>query len=68
MERIENEVQALKETDKSQQHDLKNVELSQQHDLKNAELEGDDGKHLKTQKKLYTSAGSSATAGSTSTA
>ena len=72
MEKIENEVQILKETVNSQLHDLKYAELSQQHDLKNAELEGDDGKHLKTQnKKLYTSAGSASTertsAGGTST-
>ncbi|XP_015068734.1 uncharacterized protein LOC107013307 [Solanum pennellii] len=69
MEKIEKDVQVLKETVNSQQHDLKYAELSQQHDLKNAELEGDDGKHLKTQnKKIYTSAGSSATTGSTATA
>ena len=54
MEKIETDVQVLKETVNSQQHDLKYAELSQQHDLNNADLEGDDGKHLKTQnKKIY---------------
>ncbi|WMV38277.1 hypothetical protein MTR67_031662 [Solanum verrucosum] len=34
---------------KSQQHDNKYAELSQSEDLKIPELEGDDGKHRKTQ-------------------
>ena len=50
---------------KSQQHDYKNAELSRSEDSKNPELEGDVGKHQKTQANnlKYTAAGSS---GSTS--
>ena len=53
LEKIETDVQVLKEKVNSQQHDSKYAELSQQHDLKNAELESDDGKHLKTKTKRY---------------
>ena len=77
MEKIESEVQILKETVNSKQHDSKHVELShqhdskhaelsQQHDSKHAELKGDVGKHLKTHNKMiYAAAGSTSTREST---
>ncbi|WMV33043.1 hypothetical protein MTR67_026428 [Solanum verrucosum] len=45
---MDNEIQKLKTTNTSQQHDCKNAELSQSEDFKNPELKGDVGKHLKT--------------------
>ncbi|XP_049380668.1 uncharacterized protein LOC125845244 [Solanum stenotomum] len=42
---LDKEIQKMK----SQQHDGKHAELSQSEDLKTPELEGDDGKHRKTQ-------------------
>uniref|UniRef100_M1BMP0 Translocation transactivator n=1 Tax=Solanum tuberosum TaxID=4113 RepID=M1BMP0_SOLTU len=42
---LEKELQQMK----SQQHDYKHAELGRQEDLKIPELEGDDGKHRKTQ-------------------
>ncbi|KAG5590418.1 hypothetical protein H5410_040932 [Solanum commersonii] len=42
---MEKELQQIK----SQQHDTKHAELSPSDDSKIAELEGDDGKHRKTQ-------------------
>ncbi|WMV38539.1 hypothetical protein MTR67_031924 [Solanum verrucosum] len=45
---IDNEIQKLKTTSTSQQHDYKNAELSRSEDFKNPELRGDFGKHLKT--------------------
>ena len=66
MEKIESEVQMLKNTANSQQHDSKHAELSQQHNSKHAKLEGDVGKHLKTHNKMInTAAGSTSTGGST---
>ena len=63
---IEREVQMLKKTANSQQHDSKHAELSQKHDSKHAELESDVGKYLKTHNKmLNTVAGSTSTGGST---
>ncbi|KAG5579490.1 hypothetical protein H5410_050117 [Solanum commersonii] len=49
---------------KSQQHDNKYAELSQSEDLKISELEGDDGKHRKTQTNtlLYAAIGSTSAA------
>ncbi|WMV50213.1 hypothetical protein MTR67_043598 [Solanum verrucosum] len=45
---IDNEIQKLKTTSISQQHDYKNAELCRSEDRKNQELKGDIGKHLKT--------------------
>ncbi|WMV29319.1 hypothetical protein MTR67_022704, partial [Solanum verrucosum] len=45
---MDNEIQKLKTTSTSQQHDNKNAELSQSEDFKNPKLRGDVGKHLKT--------------------
>ncbi|WMV38538.1 hypothetical protein MTR67_031923 [Solanum verrucosum] len=45
---MDNEIQYLKTTSTSQQHDYKNTELSRSEDFKNPELRGDVGKHLKT--------------------
>ncbi|WMV09049.1 hypothetical protein MTR67_002434 [Solanum verrucosum] len=45
---MDNEIQKLKSTSTSQQHDYKNAELSRSEDFKNPELRGDVGKHLKT--------------------
>ncbi|WMV08597.1 hypothetical protein MTR67_001982 [Solanum verrucosum] len=45
---MDNEIQKLKTTSTSQQHDYKNAELSRSEDFKNPELRGDVGKHLKT--------------------
>ncbi|WMV47193.1 hypothetical protein MTR67_040578 [Solanum verrucosum] len=44
---MSNEIQKLKTTSTSQQHDYKNAELSRSKDFKKPELRGDDGKHLK---------------------
>ncbi|WMV45950.1 hypothetical protein MTR67_039335 [Solanum verrucosum] len=44
---MDNEIQKLKTTSTSQQHDYKNAELSQSKDFKNPKLRGDVGKHLK---------------------
>ncbi|WMV45371.1 hypothetical protein MTR67_038756 [Solanum verrucosum] len=45
---MDNEIQNLKTTSTSQQHDYKNAKLSRSKDFKNPELRGDIGKHLKT--------------------
>ncbi|WMV24756.1 hypothetical protein MTR67_018141 [Solanum verrucosum] len=45
---MDNEIQKLKTTSTSQQHDYKNTELSRSKDFKNPELRGDVGNHLKT--------------------
>ncbi|WMV58993.1 hypothetical protein MTR67_052378 [Solanum verrucosum] len=45
---MDNEIQKLKTTSISQQHDYKNAELCRSEDRKNLELKGDVGKHLKT--------------------
>ncbi|WMV50164.1 hypothetical protein MTR67_043549 [Solanum verrucosum] len=45
---MDNEIQNLKTTRTSQQHDYKNAELSRSEYFKNPELRGDVGKHLKT--------------------
>ncbi|WMV49756.1 hypothetical protein MTR67_043141 [Solanum verrucosum] len=45
---MDNEIQKLKTTSISQQHDYKNAELCRSEDRKNPELKGDVGKHLKT--------------------
>ncbi|WMV45926.1 hypothetical protein MTR67_039311 [Solanum verrucosum] len=44
---MDNEIQKLKTTSTSQQHDYKNAELSRSEDFNNPELRGDVGKHLK---------------------
>ncbi|WMV19093.1 hypothetical protein MTR67_012478 [Solanum verrucosum] len=44
---MDNEIQKLKTTSISQQHDYKNAELCRSEDRKNSELKGDVGKHLK---------------------
>ncbi|WMV58346.1 hypothetical protein MTR67_051731 [Solanum verrucosum] len=46
---LDKEIQKMKKKMKSQQHDDKYAELSRSEDLKTPELEGDDGKHRKTQ-------------------
>ncbi|WMV41918.1 hypothetical protein MTR67_035303 [Solanum verrucosum] len=57
---MDNEIQKLKTTSTSQQHDYKNAELSRPEDFKNPELRGDIGKHLKTHNIcLNTAAGTS---------
>ncbi|WMV37707.1 hypothetical protein MTR67_031092 [Solanum verrucosum] len=48
MDSMDNEIQKLKTTSTSQQHDYKNAELSRSEDFNNQELRGDVGKHLKT--------------------
>ena len=56
MEKIETEVQSLKEKANSQQHDSKYAELSQQHDYKHAKLQGDVGKLQKTHNNVCSNA------------
>ncbi|WMV13462.1 hypothetical protein MTR67_006847 [Solanum verrucosum] len=57
---MDKEIQKLKTTSISQQHDYKNVELCRSKDRKNPELKGDIGKHLKTHNIcLNTAAGTS---------
>ncbi|WMV07919.1 hypothetical protein MTR67_001304 [Solanum verrucosum] len=57
---MDNEIQKLKTTSISQQHDYKNAELCRSEDKKNLELKGDIGKHLKTHNIcLNTAAGTS---------
>ncbi|WMV09172.1 hypothetical protein MTR67_002557 [Solanum verrucosum] len=57
---MDNDIQKLKTTSTSQQHDYKNAELSRFEDFKNPELRGDVGKHLKTHNVcLNTTAGTS---------
>ncbi|WMV08916.1 hypothetical protein MTR67_002301 [Solanum verrucosum] len=57
---MDNEIQKLKTTSISQQHDYKNAELCRSEDRKNSELKGDVGKHLKTHNiSLNTAAGTS---------
>ncbi|WMV58845.1 hypothetical protein MTR67_052230 [Solanum verrucosum] len=57
---MDNEIQKLKTTSISQQHDYKNAELCRSEDRKNSELKGDVGKHLKTDNIcLNTAAGTS---------
>ncbi|WMV30251.1 hypothetical protein MTR67_023636 [Solanum verrucosum] len=45
---MDNEIQKLKTTSISQQHDYKNAEICRSEDRKNPELKGDVGKHQKT--------------------
>ncbi|WMV13583.1 hypothetical protein MTR67_006968 [Solanum verrucosum] len=57
---MDNEIQKLKTTSTSQQHDYKNAELSRSKNSKNPEIKGDVGKHLKTHNVcLNTAAGTS---------
>ncbi|WMV54260.1 hypothetical protein MTR67_047645, partial [Solanum verrucosum] len=57
---MDNEIQKLKTTSTSQQHDYKNTKLSRSEDSKNPEIKGDVRKHLKTHNVcLNTAAGTS---------
>ena len=61
LEKIETDVQVLKEKVNSQQHDSKYAELSQQHDYKHAELQGDVGKLQKTHNNVCSNAATAST-------
>ncbi|WMV58992.1 hypothetical protein MTR67_052377 [Solanum verrucosum] len=57
---MDNEIQKLKTTSISQQHDYKNAELCRSEDRKNPKLKGDVGKYLKIHNVcLNTAAGTS---------
>ncbi|WMV14148.1 hypothetical protein MTR67_007533 [Solanum verrucosum] len=57
---MDNEIQKLKTTSTSQQHDYKNAELSRPKNSNNPEIKGDVGKYLKTHNVcLNTAAGTS---------